>query len=137
MILYLYKLGTNTPALTIKNARSYTADSVTDEDGAVYRPLAEGYELSGKADCSETLRADYRAAHPTQETRLEELEELRFFGWADRCCSRPGWRSWRRWWRRCCSEVRAYEYGCGATVPCGTAESGAGRGFISSPCSRM
>ena len=24
----------------------------------------------------ETLRADYRAAHPTQETRLEELEEL-------------------------------------------------------------
>lgn len=50
MILYLYKLGTNTPALTIKNARSYTADSVTDEDGAVYRPLAEDYELSGKAD---------------------------------------------------------------------------------------
>ena len=34
MILYLYKVGTNTPALTIKNARSYTADSVTDEDGA-------------------------------------------------------------------------------------------------------
>ena len=63
MILYLYKLGTNTPALTIKNARSYTA-------------LADGYELSGKADCSETLRADYRAAHPTQETRLEELETL-------------------------------------------------------------
>lgn len=31
----------------------------------------------------------------------------------------------------------AYEYGCGAAVPCGTAESGAGRGFISSPCSRM
>ena len=27
MILYLYKLGTNTPALTIKNARSYTAAS--------------------------------------------------------------------------------------------------------------
>lgn len=44
--------------------------------GPVYRPLAEGYELSGKVDCSETLRADYRAAHPTQETRLEELETL-------------------------------------------------------------
>lgn len=44
--------------------------------GPVYRPLAEGYELSGKADCSETLRADYRAAHPTQETWLEELETL-------------------------------------------------------------
>ena len=27
-------------------------------------------------NCSETLRADYRAVHPTQETRLEELEEL-------------------------------------------------------------
>ena len=73
MILYLYKLGTNTPALTIEDARSYTADSVAAEDGAVYRPLAEDYELSGKA---ETLRADYRAAHPTQEIRLEELEEL-------------------------------------------------------------
>ena len=76
MILYLYKLGTNTPTLTIENARSYTADSVTAEDGAVSRPLAEEYELSGKADCSETLRADYRAVHPTQETRLEELETL-------------------------------------------------------------
>ena len=76
MILYLYKLGTNTPALTIKNARSYTADSILAADGAVYAPLAEGYELSGKADCSETLRADYRAAYPAQETRLEELEEL-------------------------------------------------------------
>ena len=41
MILYLYKLGTNTPALTIEDARSYTADSVTAEDGAVYRPLEE------------------------------------------------------------------------------------------------
>lgn len=76
MTLYFYEIGTNTPALTIENAQSYTADSVTAEDGAVYRPLAENYELSGKADCSETLRADYRAAHPTQETRLEELEEL-------------------------------------------------------------
>ena len=76
MTLYLYKLGTNAPALTIKNARSYTADSVTAEDGAVYKPLAEDYELSGNADCSETLRADYRAEYPTQETRLEELETI-------------------------------------------------------------
>lgn len=76
MTLYLYKIGTNTPELTVENARSYTADSVTASDGAIYRPLAEGYELSGKADCSETLRANYRAAHPTQETRLEELETL-------------------------------------------------------------
>ena len=76
MTLYLYRIGTEVPILTIENVQNYTADSVTAEDGAVYRPLAEDYELSGKADCSETLRADYRAAHPTQETRLEELEEL-------------------------------------------------------------
>lgn len=76
MILYLYKIGTDTPVLTVENARSYTADSILTADGAVYAPLAEGYELSGKADCSETLRADYRASYPTQETRLEDLEEL-------------------------------------------------------------
>ena len=76
MTLYLYKLGTSLPVLTVKNARSYTADSVTAEDGAVYKSLAEDYELSGKADCSESLRADYRATHPSQETRLEDLETL-------------------------------------------------------------
>ena len=76
MTLYLYEIGTAKPVLTVENARSYTADSVTAADGTVYAPLAEGYELSGKADCSETLRADYRAAYPAQETRLEELEEL-------------------------------------------------------------
>ena len=70
------EIGTDQPVLTVENARSYTADSVTAADGTVYAPLAEGYELSGKADCSETLRADYRAAYPAQETRLEELEEL-------------------------------------------------------------
>ena len=71
MTLYLYKIGTEKPVLTVENAQSYTADSVTAADGTLYEPLAENYELSGKADCSETLRADYRAAHPTQETRLE------------------------------------------------------------------
>lgn len=76
MTLYFYKIGTDTPALTIENARSYTADSILAADGAVYAPLAEGYELSGKADCSETLRADWRKRCPSQETRLEELEEL-------------------------------------------------------------
>ena len=44
--------------------------------GRYTRRWQRGYELSGKADCSETLRADYRAAYPAQETRLEELEEL-------------------------------------------------------------
>lgn len=76
MTLYLYEIGTAKPVLTVENAQSYTADSVAAVDGTVYAPLAEGYELSGKADCSETLRADYRAAHPAQETRLEELEEI-------------------------------------------------------------
>lgn len=55
MTLYLYEIGTAKPVLTVENARSYTADSVTAADGTVYAPLAEGYELSGKADCSETL----------------------------------------------------------------------------------
>ena len=72
MTLYFYEIGTDQPVLTVENAQSYTADSVTAADGTVYAPLAEGYELSGKADCSETLRA----AYPAQETRLEELEEL-------------------------------------------------------------
>lgn len=76
MILYLYKIGTDTPALTVENARNYTADSILAADGAVYAPLAEGYELSGKADCSETLRADWRKRCPATEIRLEELEEL-------------------------------------------------------------
>lgn len=38
--------------------------------------LAEDCELSGKADCSETLRADYRAANPDDKTRMDELETL-------------------------------------------------------------
>lgn len=76
MTLHFYKIGTDQPVLTVENAQSYTADSILAADGTAYAPLPEGYELSGKADCSETLRADYRAAHPTQETRLEELEEL-------------------------------------------------------------
>ena len=58
MTLYFYEIGTDQPVLTVENAQSYTADSVTAADGTVYAPLAEGYELSGKADCSETLRAD-------------------------------------------------------------------------------
>lgn len=76
MILYFYKIGTDTPVLTIDNAASYTADSVTAADGSVYEPLAEDCELSGKADCSETLRANWRAAHPSADERVEELEAL-------------------------------------------------------------
>ena len=76
MTLYLYKTGTNVPVLTIENVQSYTADAVTAADGAVYAPLAEDCELSSKADCSETLRADYREEHPDEGTRLDELEML-------------------------------------------------------------
>lgn len=74
MTLYLYKTGTTVPALTIKNVQSYTADSITalDENGRLttYAPLAEDCELSSKADCSETLCADYRAK-PNQLDRIE------------------------------------------------------------------
>ena len=45
MTLYLYKIGTEKPVLTVENAQSYTADSVTAADGTLYEPLAENYEL--------------------------------------------------------------------------------------------
>lgn len=76
MTLYLYKIGTTVPVLTIENVQSYTADRVTAVGGTVYAPLAENCELSGKADCSETLRADWRDANPGQEQRIEDLEAL-------------------------------------------------------------
>lgn len=74
MTLYLYKTGTDTPVLTIENVQGYTAESVTalDAEGmtVTYAPLAADCELSSKADCSETLRADWRAK-PTQLDRIE------------------------------------------------------------------
>ena len=74
MTLYLYKTGTNVPVLTIENVQGYTADSVTalktDGSTVTYAPLAEDCELSSKADCSETLRADWRKS-PTQLDRIE------------------------------------------------------------------
>lgn len=80
MTLYLYRIGSAVPVLTIENVQGYTAERVMalDEAGnaVVYTPLAEDCELSRKADCSEALRAAYRAAHPDEKTRLEELEAL-------------------------------------------------------------
>ena len=77
MTLYLYKIGTSVPVLTIDNVQSYTAERVTAQNGdgstVTYSPLVEDCELSRKADCSEALRADYRAANPDEGTRLEEL----------------------------------------------------------------
>lgn len=76
MTLYLYKIGTSAPLLTLEDVASYTADQAVTEDGAVYGPFAGDCELSSLPDCSETLRADWRRTHPTQEDRMEELEAL-------------------------------------------------------------
>lgn len=76
MKLYLYRIGSTVPAFEIKDAVSYTADRVKAADGTIYGPFAEHCELSSLPDCSETLRADWRVAFPSQETRLEELEAL-------------------------------------------------------------
>lgn len=74
MTLYLYRIGTEVPILTIENVQNYTADSVTARNAEgnpiVYSPLAADCELSSKADCSETLRADWRKS-PTQLDRIE------------------------------------------------------------------
>lgn len=80
MTLYLYKIGTNVPVLTIENVQCYTADSVTalETDGSTvtYAPLAEDCELSGKADCTETLRAAWREEHPEPPTNAELANSL-------------------------------------------------------------
>ena len=74
MTHYLYRIGTEVPILTIENVQNYTADSVTAKNAEgnpiVYSPLAADCELSSKADCSETLRADWRKS-PTQLDRIE------------------------------------------------------------------
>lgn len=79
MTLYLYRHGTAVPALTIEGVQSYSADGVTalDENGELhtYAPLAEDCELSSKADCSETLRQAWRAAHPKSPTNDELAAE--------------------------------------------------------------
>lgn len=80
MTLYLYRIGTEVPVLTIENVQNYTADSVTAKNAEgnpiVYSPLAADCELSSKADCSEALRAKWRVEHPDDKTRIEELEAL-------------------------------------------------------------
>lgn len=80
MTLYLYRTGETAPLLTLEHAAAYTAEGVTytDETGAerTLSPLAEGVELSGKADCSEALRAQWRAEHPAPEERIDQLETL-------------------------------------------------------------
>lgn len=68
--LHLYKIGTKIPVLKIEDAVSYTDSEVRTADGTVYSPLAEDCELSSLPDCSETLRADWRAAQRPQDIPL-------------------------------------------------------------------
>ena len=76
MTLYLYKIGELAPTLNIENVVSYTDNQVVTEDGTVYEPLADGFELSSLPECSETLRADWRNSQaPTPEERIAVLEE--------------------------------------------------------------
>lgn len=73
MTLYLYKIGSTTPLFTIENVQSYTnnkVEAIQDGNPITYAPLADGFELSSKPDCSETLRADYIET-PTQLDRIE------------------------------------------------------------------
>ena len=76
MTLYVYKIGTQTPVLTIEHATTYTAEAVTTEDGTVYGPFADNCELSSLADCSESLRARWKKLHPSQSARMEMLETI-------------------------------------------------------------
>ena len=48
----------------------------TDGGSVVYEPLAADCELSGKADCSEALRAAWRERNPSEQERVELLETL-------------------------------------------------------------
>lgn len=74
MILYLYKIGTSSPILTIEDAASYTDSQAATENGTVYGPFASDCELSSLPDCSETLRADWRRAHLEDGDRIGALE---------------------------------------------------------------
>ena len=76
MVLYLYKTGKTVPVVVIEDAVAYTADQVIVGDGTIYEPLEEGYELSSLPDCSETLRADWRANNPSVQARLNDVEAL-------------------------------------------------------------
>lgn len=76
MNFYLYRMGETAPLLEIEDVAEYTADAVVTETGETYGPLAKDCELSSVPECTETLRADWRKRYPSQETRLEELEEL-------------------------------------------------------------
>lgn len=78
MNLYIYKIGTNVPALTIENVVSCTDNEVRTDEGTVYGPFAEDCELSATPDCAGTLRADWRREHCLADyPELMTLDELR------------------------------------------------------------
>lgn len=73
MTLYLYETETKKCLLEIRDVCSYSANEVVSAHG-VYGPFSDSVELSSKADCSETLRADWQAANPDIESRTAALE---------------------------------------------------------------
>ena len=76
MKLYLYNKENKKIISSIDGVVSYTGTQVNTENGKVYGPLAKWVELSSKEDCSECLRSAWAAGHPSQEERMEQLEEL-------------------------------------------------------------
>ena len=101
MILYLYKIGTSTPVLTIENARSYTAERVTAADGAdrsedrcivyikegtslidgiVYGGISRGEPLCAPGDRLLPLPAQYTASLPANGAYRIESVEMRTQG---------------------------------------------------------
>lgn len=75
MKLYLYDTATGRTVLELEDVLSYTADRVVTKRG-VYAPLAEGCELSAQPESAQALREAWRAAHPSDTVRLDELEAL-------------------------------------------------------------
>ena len=76
MDLYLYKIGSSVPVLTIENVVSYTDNEIRTADGSAYSPLAEDCELSSLPDCSEALREKWRAGQMVQLTAEPPLEAI-------------------------------------------------------------
>ena len=73
---YLYQAATRQLLLTIEHVRSFTNDRIEDDRGGLYGPFAEGVELSLTPDLKETRFSDWTAAHPSADTRLDDLETL-------------------------------------------------------------
>ncbi|MBE6995181.1 MAG: hypothetical protein E7429_00380 [Ruminococcaceae bacterium] len=75
MNLYLYNTETRQVVTEMQDVLSYTDSRVVTANG-VFAPLAPWTELSSRADCSETLRADWKNENPSPADRMAELEDL-------------------------------------------------------------